>query len=426
MQTQEPIVEAPTIVVTPETSQQSWGAAMQPWWKATLAVLPTFLLTRFIFLVLSYFGGVLFFVPNYWPGQLDFHQVLYTWYHWDAVRYATIATNGYITEEYAAFFPLYPALERVVSMFFHQDILVTGMFLSNLAFLGTMIVFYRFVEMEFESDTAKRSVLYLSVFPTALFFFAAYNESLFLLFMLLCFYALRQSSWWLAGLFGGLATLTRSIGVFLFIIFLCEYGRQMFPRLQQTWQSKQRSHVLRSLVSLVASLLIPLGLGIYAYALSIRFGDPLAFSNAQAHWREGLSLPWVGPIIALKSIVHLSPYTFAVPHNIIEVTALGLFLLLLVLSFVGPERFKRDQWTFALFGFMALIYALLFPGSPSPNNIPYDPLPSMQRFVLEVFAGFIVLARYGRRSWFHQSYLMLALPMLAFLVFQFITGHWTI
>ena len=94
--------------------------------------------------------------------------------------------------------------------------------------------------------------------------------------------------------------------------------------------------------------------------------------------------------------------------------------------FVGPERFKKNQWTFTLFGLMALIYALLFPGSPSPNNIPYDPLPSMQRFVLEVFAGFIVLARYGRRPWFHQSYLMLALPMLAFLVFQFITGHWTI
>src|SRR5436309_3462260 len=98
MQTQEPVVETPTIIATPETSQQSWGTAVQPWWQAILAVLPIFLLARFIFLVLSYFGGVLFFVPNYWPGQLDFHRVLYTWYHWDAVRYATIATNGYITE----------------------------------------------------------------------------------------------------------------------------------------------------------------------------------------------------------------------------------------------------------------------------------------------------------------------------------------
>lgn len=426
MQTQEPIPETPAIIATPEAAQQSWLVIVQPWWKAMLAVLPTFLLTRFIFLLLSYLGGVLFFVPNYWPGQLDFHQVLYTWYHWDAVRYATIATNGYVTEEYAAFFPLYPALERAFSMLFHQDILVTGMILSNLAFLGTLIVFYRFVEMEFDSDIAKRSALYLSIFPTALFFFAAYNESLFLFFLLLCFYTLRRGSWWLAGLFGGLAILTRSIGVFLFVIFLCEYSRQVFPRLRQVWQNKRILQGLRLLAGLPASLFIPLGLGIYAYALSMRFGDPLAFSNAQVHWREGLSPPWVGPLIALKSIWHLSPYTFAVPHDIIELTALGLFLILMVLCLVGPERFKKNQWTFVLFGVMALTYALIFPGSPSPNGIPYDPLPSMQRFVLEIFPGFIMLARYGRRPWFHQSYLMLSLPMLAFLVFQFITGHWTI
>jgi Gpi18-like mannosyltransferase len=289
-----------------------------------------------------------------------------------------------------------------------------------------LIVLYRFVEMEFDSDTAKRSILYLSIFPTALFFFAAYNESLFLFFMLLCFYTLRRGSWWLAGLFGGLATLTRSIGIFLFVIFLCEFARQVLPQLRQDWQNKQRVHGLLLLAGLPAALFILLGLGLYGYALSLRFGDPLAFLHAQAHWHEGLSLPWVGPIIALKSIIHLSPYTFAVPHDIIELTALGLFLILMMLAFVGPERFKGNQWTFVLFGAMALIYALIFPGSPSPNRIPYDPLPSMQRYVLEIFAGFIVLARYGRRAWFHQSYLMLSLPMLAFLVFQFITGHWTV
>jgi uncharacterized protein YggT (Ycf19 family) len=425
MQTQEPLLEAPALPAESGVAQ-SWRALALPWWKALLAALPTFLFTRFIFLLLSYFGGVLFFVPNYWPGQLDFHQVLYTWYHWDAVRYATIAGSGYVTEEYAAFFPLYPALESAFSKLFHQDILLSGMILSNLAFLGTLIVFYRFVEMEFDRDTAKRSILYLSLFPTALFFFAGYNESLFLFFMLLCFYALRRGSWWLAGLFGGLATLTRSIGLFLFVIFLCEFMRQVFPQLRQTWRDRRIVQILRPLANLLASLFIPLGLVIYAYALYKRFGDPLAFSNAQVHWREGLSPPWVGPIIALKSIKNLSPYTFAIPHDIIELTALGLFLLLMILCFVGPERLKRNQWTFVLFGALALIYALIFPGSPSPNGIPYDPLPSMQRFVLEIFPCFILLACYGRRLWFHQSYLMLSLPMLAFLVFQFITGHWTI
>jgi hypothetical protein len=76
---------------------------------------------------------------------------------------------------------------------------------------------------------------------------------------------------------------------------------------------------------------------------------------------------------------------------------------------------------------MALLFAVIFPGIPGSNPaLPYDPLPSMQRFVLEIFAGFIVLARLGRNNWFHQTYLLLSLPMLAFFTLQFLTGHWTI
>ena len=79
-----------------------------------------------------------------------------------------------------------------------------------------------------------------------------------------------------------------------------------------------------------------------------------------------------------------------------------------------------------VFGLMALMYPLFFPGMPSVVGLAYDVLPSTQRFILEIFPCFIMLARLGRRSWFHQGYLLLALPLLAFFVLQFITGHWTV
>jgi Gpi18-like mannosyltransferase len=416
----------PTSPLSSPTESTNRQSRLLAWWKATLVALPVFLMTRFIFLLLTYFGGVLFFVPNYSPEHLSFHNILYNWYRWDVVRFATIATNGYVSLEYAAFFPLYPALERALSVLFGGNILVTGMVISNLALLGMLIVLYRLVEKEFDSDTARRTILYISIFPTALFFFAAYNESLFLFFMLLCFYALRCRSWWLAGLCGGLATLTRSIGVFLVIIFLYEFTRQIFPRLQQALRDRQLRQVLPLLSGLPAVLLIPLGLGIFAYVLDMRLHDPLAFVHAQLHWHESLSAPWKAPLTAIKSIIQLSPFTFAVPHDIIDLTAFVLFLILLLLCFVGPERFARDQWTFALFGLLALISSVLFPGIPGTGNIPYDPLPSMQRYVLEIFACFILLARFGRRSWFHQTYLLIALPLLTLLTLQFLTGHWTI
>src|SRR5260370_18121499 len=66
----------------------------------------------------------------------------------------------------------------------------------------------------------RRLLLYLCIFPTAFFFFAAYNESLFLLFTASSFLAMRRQQWWLAGILGLFAALTRSAGIFLVIPYL--------------------------------------------------------------------------------------------------------------------------------------------------------------------------------------------------------------
>jgi hypothetical protein len=294
------------------------------------------------------------------------------------------------------------------------------MLITNLAFLAALIVLYRFVEVEFDRATAGRTTLYLAIFPTALFFFAAYNESLFLFFMLLSFYAMRRGSWWLAGLSGGLAALTRSIGLALLLVFLYEFARQVFPAIKETWHDKPRVQSLKLLSGLLAAPLIPLGLGIYAYYLNRRFHDPLAFSHAEAHWHLGLSAPWYSPVTAIRAMLTFSPFTFSTTHNVIDLSALLLFVTLLILCLLGPERFASNQWSMLLFGVMALALPLLYPGTA------YNPMPSMERYVLEIFPGFILLARLGRRSWFHQAYLMLSLPLLAFFTLQFLTGHWTI
>ncbi len=428
MQIREPDQIMPgTLPTTPVpaslTNEQPWRTLLTPWWKATLAILPIFLLTRFLFLLLTYFAGVLFFVPNYFGGHRTFHDLLYTWNQWDAIRYMTIANQGYPTPEYSAFFPLYPAMTHLLHALIHGDTLLSGMLLSNIAFLGTLIVFYRLVESEFDSGTASRAVLYLSIFPTSLFFFAAYNESLFMLFLLLSIYALRRSRWWFAGVFGGLAMLSRSISIFLALIFVYEFARQKLPSLRQSWQERSFPQILRQSNGLLALLFIPLGLLIYMYGLKVRFNDPLAFTHAQIHWREGLNFPWVAPLSVLKSLLTHHPLNFSSAHILIDLTAFILFLVLLILCFVGPERFARHQWSFVLFGFLALIYAVLFPGLTGAH---LDAMASTQRFVLEIFAGFIVMARIGRRNWFHQSYLLIALPMLAFFIIQFMTKHWTV
>jgi len=55
------------------------------------------------------------------------------------------------------------------------DPFIAGLVISNVAGLGMLIALYRLVEEDFDSERAYRTALYLSVFPTAFFFSAAYT-----------------------------------------------------------------------------------------------------------------------------------------------------------------------------------------------------------------------------------------------------------
>lgn len=415
---------------TPATPgiRQAWSTFLAPWWQATQKILLLYFITRLIFILLTYFGTSLFLLPNYSFAHITFPDMLNAWHRWDAVRFANIAADGYTTVQYAAFFPLYPTL---VALFAHvlpdHSLIVSGMLISNLATLGMMIVLYRFVEIEFGAETAHRTVLYQAIFPSAFFFFAGYNESLFIFLMLCCFYSIRRGSWWFAGLFGFLAALSRSIAVLLCIVFVCEYARQHWSELRPHLRPLQLKPLLSHVPALLPVLLIPLGLGVYMLGLAVRLGDPLAFSHAQTDWRTGVIIPGIALYQAVEQIVIHHPLSFTTPHILID---LGSFLgctALFLLALFSRYRFPREQWPLLVFWGFALLYAILWPGVPGLPGQGYDPMPSTQRFVLEIFMAFIMLARLEKQyPKLHQNYLLISLPFLAFLTLQFLLGYWTV
>lgn len=406
---------------TPPAKQIEESELRRPWLYALKMVLPVFLVTRLLTVMLTYFGVLLFTLKNYDTRPLPLSTFVYSWLRWDARRFDTIALHGYLHLDSAAFFPLLPWLEAVGTKIFHVRPFIIGMVISNIAFLLMLIVLYRLVETEFDAPLAKRSVLYLSVFPTAFFFFAGYNESLFILFMLISLYAMRRGSWWLVGLAGGLAILTRSSGWVLGVGFLYEFIRQVFPAIRQQWREHRPLKCLTLALPLLWILLIPLGLLVFMVYLYPIFHDPFAFSAAQKYWRLGLSFPLYGPFLAIYNIATYNFFSFYTAHNIIDLSALVGSSVLLVLCFVGPYKFRRDQWIFPIICLLSLAIPLLYPGIGGRA-----PLPSMERFVLEFFPCFIILAMMGRREWVHNIYLMFALSFSVFLTLQFLLGHWTI
>ena len=376
------------------------------WFHAIKQILPIYISLHLAFLILTYVSA-LFSIGNFSPKTLPISTLWHAWYRWDSGLYTAIASNGYDAAWRTAFFPLFPLLERGVAFLTH-DPFIAGLIISNLAGLGMLVVLYRLVQEDFNPEWAFRTVLYFSVFPTAFFFAAAYNESLFLVLTLLSFYHMRRGNWWLAGLFGLLASLTRSAGLVLFLPFCYEYLRQ------HHFSSKNIRF------DSMSSLGIPVGLAIFALYCYYRFHDLLSFSHALVYWDRHLHGPWHGLIDSFMIILHRGMLSFDSIHNVLDLSACLFILALLVLCFVGPWKFPRAYRVYGFYAALIYIFFLLFPTDGGA------PLASYSRYMLEVFPVFIVLAALGKRQLFNLYYLVLSVSLLSFMLLQFLTGHWIV
>ena len=381
-------------------------------------ILWLFIATRLLLVAATYIGYILFPVPPHvYPVQpVDIGGLLTSWNHWDAVHYTQIAQSGYQNIFDTAFFPLFPLLIKGGALLIgNQGYIAVGMILSNLALLGALFVLYQIATDMLGERAGRRTILYLCIFPTAFFFFAPYNESLFLLLTASAFLALRRQKWWLAGALGLFAALTRSAGLLLVFPYLYELWvarKDMADDEQSTFHK-----VWQTLSKLLPVALIPLGTLIYAFYCWRVFHDPLAFSTVQSHWDRQLTVPGVGIIFSLGQLFFIQPFgSFFEVHILIDLAATVGFILLAILGW----RTLRSSYTL----WMGL---LLFFTLVSPAIHQADALVSTQRFVLEMFPGFITLAALGIKHPRLHHALMIAFPFLqATLALLFVLNRWMV
>jgi Gpi18-like mannosyltransferase len=377
------------------------------WYTALKQVFPIYLAIHLAFFVITCFSS-LFILKDFSWQAMPIRTLWNSWNHWDTSIYLTIAKYGYTDINRTAFFPLYSLLVRVL-MQFHNNPLIDGLIISNLACLGIFVILYRLVSEDFNTEQAERAVLYLALFPTAFYLASGYNESLFIFFVVLSFYQLRHGHWWWAGLFGFLASLTRSTGLLLVIPFYYEYLRQgQFQMKALRWNA-------------LAGVLIPGGVVLYAIWCYMQYHDPLAFSHAEATWGRHLTFPGYGMILSMHNIqTSAGILSFQALRNMTDLLPDLLILLFIILSFVGPWRLPQHLW---VYGIYALVLFAFLQSFPKLGMGPYH-LESTGRYMLEVFPAFIVMAAAGKHKTFHMSYLMVSGAVLFFLLTQFLTGHW--
>jgi hypothetical protein len=336
------------------------------------------------------------------------------WAHWDGVWFVRIAADGYPAHPASpAFFPLYPLLVRAASMLTGGNLVIAGVLVSLACYAGAMAVLYRLASEELGSRTALWTVVYISAFPTALFFQAVYSESLFLLLMLLCLSLARRSRWAPACVAGLLAALTRSTGLLLVIplaLIWWEQRRGCALRLPGGPAASQPSRAVSawrpSRASFAWLLLVPAGLGLYMAYLWLQYGDPLAFSSAQRNWGRSVGEPfataWHGALafgaalrwFAIHGLSSMLVHTPSGGFNVVSVANLAEFLALVFAVLALVACWRRLPAVYTIYAAAALLFPLLYPSTGRP-------LSSLPRFVVVIFPLFMGVAAVlaTRRIW---------------------------
>lgn len=141
----------------------------------------------------------------------------------DGLWYLRIASAGYRTDDASgAFFPLYPALARVVGLLAGGRWLLGALLVSNACVVVALVLLHRLTALELSEDAARRVVVGAVVFPTAFFLFAPCTEALFLALVLGCLLAARRGRWALAAGLAALTALARANGVLLAAVLAVE------------------------------------------------------------------------------------------------------------------------------------------------------------------------------------------------------------
>lgn len=321
------------------------------------------------------------YVPSYWLIKgLD--RAFDAFSRWDAWHYSRIAETGYPAADHsrAAFFPLLPVLMRVLGELAGRTdrvgMFAAGVVVANVCLVLATMALIALTRLDLGEDDARRAAWYLLAFPTSLFLSAGYAESLFLLLTIASLYACRQGSWLTAGVLGGLAALSRPVGVVIVVPLAVE----AFLEWRAGWRRPWRPALAVALPGLFL-------LGWMAY-LAMRLGDPMAFLHAQDGWNREVGPPWDTVIRFFDGRITLATGL----HSLTDLafTLVGLTGVVLAWRWLRPS--------YALY-FAALMLVPLMTGS----------LVSMPRFVLVMFPAYLVLAILGRRTGVHETLLVVGM-----------------
>jgi len=367
------------------------------------------------------------YVPNQLDGLADL--LVGPMRRWDGLWYTMIAEQGYGEwSPKAAFWPLFPWTMRGLSRITGLQPEVAGYIIANVCFVLALMFLYRLVALDFDERIARRTLWAIALFPTSLFFSAVYTEAPFLMLSVGALLAARLRYWWIAGILGALAALTRSYGVFLGLPFAVLF-------------LQQHGFYLRHLVPRGLAVAMPaLGPALFSLHLDRIWGNPWLWRDVQEQWNrhsakpwetlrwafsnspqaEAIGVPagadwsWLEQLVRNPSWSLLTDTTWRRGIADSDTLELVCTLLFLGLAVVGLKALPLYQSVWLIPGLLIPLF------QPSSVHI----LMSMPRFGLTLFPLFVVIAWLLRARVIAVPAALVSTALLILLTIQFANWYW--
>ena len=305
------------------------------------------------------------------PGTWHY-ALLGVWERFDTLWYLHIAQHGYDRPDAVVFYPLYPALIRVL-------IPVAGGMASALLIstASSFVLFWgllRVARTEIPERPPFRVLALFALWPTSFILFAGYTEGLAIMLVLWCIWFARSERWEASAACGFAAGLTRSMGSLLIVplaVIACKSRRS-----SRWW-----------------IVLVPAGtLGYWEW---LRASGRPNVAAAYSYWNTDIVAPWTTIWRAIIFLAHR-------PDTLVAIN----FGALILFTAMGMRQSRRSGDR----AFSAAVILQILMRACSP------PLAGTFRYVLPIYPAFLTMSAWAQ-GLTRSRFIFLCAALFAFNLF---------
>ena len=362
------------------------------------------------------------FIPSV-SFRVNIPYIIWIWGNFDGVHYMEIARNGYHNFQFG-FFPLYPFVIQLINSgrdygFFFPYLFI-GQVISILCFFLSLFVMTKLLELDGKKRIVNIFLLSIFLFPTSFFLGSVYNDSLFLFLATTCLYFARKNKWFLSGIIGGLATLTRLNGLALFFFVLIEYiesfrnetNSKSFGQIPKfLYGLLKKSFSLKEILNkrIWSIFFIPGAFALYLSFVNNTYGNWNFVFSSMSIWKQDKTTFPLQVFWRYFKIIFLHP-TLQINYWVALAELFFVFFYIFLLIFL----FKKIRFSYLLFFALSIVIPSLtgtFAGMP--------------RYGLHLYPFFLGIAilLYGKGKIYKILYFTISITLMIFCISLFTRGY---